>query len=455
MRSKRSKTRPPRVRVAKDGRRYIKTGKRRKYIKSDLRTNALIRFLIDKIVNKKRRRRKRKQKKVTSNFEELEADNRRVRKYQKLQEEEDKLEAEKLRLLLQSNQMGRITADQNALMIALNARPMALPPLPPGRPTKGVIQPPPLPSQPPPDSKARGQILPPPLPSQPPPKSKSNESKSDNLLARQLQQQLESDAKSNQIALQEAREAKEAESKKAKAARLDSELYKFLEVQYVETLRGILGRGYSRTNKKELIDTVSEGLTYDDKEEVLNSKTPIADMTVIFSKKPAKKKARKKIGQGSTGRGSTNTELQQALEKYDWFKGIYMSDFKNIPISQEPFGFIMNLDKEVDDGSHWVAVWIDPDESIEYYDSLADPPSRDFQKRIKRVVDKINPDVYLKFKYNKIKRQSDGSDLCGYHAMLFLLQRAKGLPWKFCSGYTDITDHQADKLRKKVSFGYI
>ena len=113
----------------------------------------------------------------------------------------------------------------------------------------------------------------------------------------------------------------------------------------------------------------------------------------------------------------------------------------------------MNLQPEGSPGSHWVAVFVSPekDRSVEYYDSYAGGPSKQFMKDIKGFVEKMSPGTYLKFKENRIKHQSRSSKRCGYHSCLFLMDRHKGIKFKDCSGYSDITsaEKRAKKLEKK------
>ena len=70
-------------------------------------------------------------------------------------------------------------------------------------------------------------------------------------------------------------------------------------------------------------------------------------------------------------------------------------------------------------------------------------------KDLKTLIDKINPDTYLKFKVNKIKQQSPSSNNCGFHAMGFLLDRFAGKEFKDCSGYSNIkeSEEKANKFR--------
>ena len=50
--------------------------------------------------------------------------------------------------------------------------------------------------------------------------------------------------------------------------------------------------------------------------------------------------------------------------------------------------FILNLDNSKGKGTHWVAVFIDPsfDRSLEYFDSFGKPPTENFMKNIKKLL---------------------------------------------------------------------
>jgi hypothetical protein len=167
-------------------------------------------------------------------------------------------------------------------------------------------------------------------------------------------------------------------------------------------------------------------------------------------------------GSGSTGEGLYNDQIEEIMNKYKakGFKGVYAIDEINkIPISDK-MGVVLNLDPSNKPGSHWVALYIDSkgDRSVEYYDSFGRDPPASLMKDLKQMIDKINPNVYLKFKINKIKQQSVSSDNCGFFAMQFLIDRFNGKPFKECSGYSEVAkgEKKAEKFKHKLEkFGYI
>jgi len=140
------------------------------------------------------------------------------------------------------------------------------------------------------------------------------------------------------------------------------------------------------------------------------------------------------------------------------FFGVIGSNEINTIPNQKRVGFVMNTDPNYKSGKHWVGVYIDArphgDQVLEYYDSFGDPPSDSFMKDIKNLIDKINPNVYLKFKINRIKHQSVSSENCGYFAMKFLMDRFNDKDWKDCSGYSDVlkSEKQINQFKKKFVF---
>lgn len=156
---------------------------------------------------------------------------------------------------------------------------------------------------------------------------------------------------------------------------------------------------------------------------------------------------------GLTGfgqKGLYNTQIQKIMkpfEKYG-FKGVVALDQIDILIPKikkgERMSFIMNLDKSNEPGSHWVAVYIDPEESLEYYDSFGENPPESFSKDILYLINQLKPAVYLKFKVNKIQDQSSSSKNCGFFAMKFLIDRYKGVPFKECTGFNNAKKGEKD-----------
>lgn len=165
-------------------------------------------------------------------------------------------------------------------------------------------------------------------------------------------------------------------------------------------------------------------------------------------------------GKKSTGDdGLYNVQMEKMMNKYPKFVGVFASDeLSRVPKNKNVFGFIMNTKpRKVTTGGHWVAVYIDAvkDMSVEYYDSFADSPSKQFLKDIKKIIDALKSNVYLKFKVNKIKDQNAKTRNCGWFAMRFLINRFKNIPFKDISGYSDTVKGEKNVKKLKAEFGYI
>ena len=90
------------------------------------------------------------------------------------------------------------------------------------------------------------------------------------------------------------------------------------------------------------------------------------------------------------------------------------------------------------------------DRSLEYFDSFGEPPTLDFMKNIKKVINVLDPETCLKFKVNKIKQQRVNSDTCGYFAMHFLMQRYAGVPFSKITKYNEMQKCVTNKSEEKI-----
>lgn len=107
----------------------------------------------------------------------------------------------------------------------------------------------------------------------------------------------------------------------------------------------------------------------------------------------------------------------EVLSKY--FGGVFAADkaFRNI--KSYPKAFIVNTDPSDEPGEHWLRVWFNNDESVEFYDSYAMPPryySKDIQRFVRRPILQDIPWAL----------QERDSRTCGDYALYFLMMRAKG-----------------------------
>lgn len=154
--------------------------------------------------------------------------------------------------------------------------------------------------------------------------------------------------------------------------------------------------------------------------------------------------------------------IMRPYKKYGWTRAICADEIPTLlPYVKKgkPLAFIINTDTSDGKGKHWQACYIDPkyDQSVEFFDSYAEPPSKRFMTDIKKIIDKMDPDNYLKFKENKVIQQSVNSNNCGFFCMKFLIDRMEGKPFKECTGFSQVAkgEKEIKKFKKKYGFGYI
>jgi len=129
----------------------------------------------------------------------------------------------------------------------------------------------------------------------------------------------------------------------------------------------------------------------------------------------------------------------------------------------KPAGFISNIDTSKQKGSHWVAVYIDPKSSLEYYDSFAEEMPKSMEPDVFKLADKIKTADFLKYKTNGVIQQDDKSANCGFFAMRFLIDRMdRGKSFVEATGYDKAiadkskeNEKQIERLKKMRPFSYL
>jgi Ulp1 protease family, C-terminal catalytic domain len=167
-------------------------------------------------------------------------------------------------------------------------------------------------------------------------------------------------------------------------------------------------------------------------------------------------------GEGGTqGTALYDTEMIQILAPYTAFAGCVMRDevallLDTMRAEKRPrFGFVFNLSKSTEEGTHWVACYIDllEDKEICFYNSFGDPCPPDIMKELKHFVDEWHLPYLVKFKSNRVVNQTDRSNRCGYHVAAFLETMFKGGSFKYATHF-DEEDAKKDEKRFKT-FGFI
>lgn len=164
----------------------------------------------------------------------------------------------------------------------------------------------------------------------------------------------------------------------------------------------------------------------------------------------------------SDGEGLYDYEINKVMNKFKppGYLGTFSIDelmkVKKLVKPHGRYSFILNLDKSSGPGSHWVSVLLDArkngSNTVEYYDPLADNPSERFNKDIMKVVQKLQPYQFMQFKINRIQRQKNTTDTCGWHSIKFILDRENGKKFKECTGYNDAIDGEKDIKKFKEKF---
>ena len=103
----------------------------------------------------------------------------------------------------------------------------------------------------------------------------------------------------------------------------------------------------------------------------------------------------------------------------------------------------------------------DKEGNVEYADSFADPPSKEFTKYLRPLINRFSPDRLLQFKINNVKKQNNLSNNCGYFAIKFIQDRYGGKDFKEATGFKIIEnslegEKQIKAFKKKLKqFTYI
>ena len=160
--------------------------------------------------------------------------------------------------------------------------------------------------------------------------------------------------------------------------------------------------------------------------------------------------------------GLSTLDISDIMMKY-WpiYRGTFAIDeFSHVPIkvSDGEVAMIINTQPHNMGGEHWTALYIDfPRAEINFYDSYARQPNMYFLHELDKLIDRANPSVYLKFKYNRVQQQpkSADSDTCGFHAMKFIIDRIRGKNWKDASGWSEVRKSEKQIKAMKHKYGYV
>lgn len=163
-----------------------------------------------------------------------------------------------------------------------------------------------------------------------------------------------------------------------------------------------------------------------------------------------------------------NDVMEQYMTKYKDFKffGALPLDFddleslgiknlnfnKLIDTGKTKLGFVFNLDKHTESGSHWNAAYADIiDGKVYFFDSYGTNPPPEIRKllrRIARFIKDYNPNINPIVDYNKVRHQWGGSE-CGVFSIYFILRMLDGTDfYKLIK--ENFKDEDVNKLRSVI-----
>ena len=101
------------------------------------------------------------------------------------------------------------------------------------------------------------------------------------------------------------------------------------------------------------------------------------------------------------------------------FLGVFASDQVPEKVETLPAALVVNTDPSNKPGTHWVAVYIDSNNSADYFDSYGLKPKIPSVLQLLEACDD--------WAYNGKQIQGYISSVCGHYSVYFLLQRANGM----------------------------
>lgn len=162
---------------------------------------------------------------------------------------------------------------------------------------------------------------------------------------------------------------------------------------------------------------------------------------------------------------TSDSQLNKIMSRYPDYLGTIAHN--EIPLllpkikERSRGAFIINTDPASKNGEHWQAVYFDArphgDSEIDFFDSYGDEPDSKLLHGLKLISEKLNANTFLKYKYNRIKLQSDRTSNCGWFCVQFLIDRFRGKPFKDATGFTDTVggERAVEEFKEQNGFGYL
>jgi len=115
------------------------------------------------------------------------------------------------------------------------------------------------------------------------------------------------------------------------------------------------------------------------------------------------------------------------------FLGVFAADQLTFNPSKRPSCLIANTDPANLPGQHWVAIYFDAHDNVEYFDSYGRHPSSAFASFMKKNAKRMH--VYEK------RLQSNDTFVCGMYCVYFLYYRVRGIKNMFSRFWQNFIDN--------------
>lgn len=115
--------------------------------------------------------------------------------------------------------------------------------------------------------------------------------------------------------------------------------------------------------------------------------------------------------------------LTHDLHAQRYFMGVFPSD-KVPKLQRFPAAIVINTDKHDESGTHWLALYMENKQTLEFYDSFGLPPET-YGEDIYRYVK-----TFKVVQWNILPLQSPTSNVCGQFCIYFVVKRCQGFCMK-------------------------
>lgn len=138
-----------------------------------------------------------------------------------------------------------------------------------------------------------------------------------------------------------------------------------------------------------------------------------------------------------------STQIETMMKNVPHFLGVFARD--NLPRPEYyPFSLISNTDLETENGTHWLAIFVDESGNGFYFDSYALQP---FYKEFQSFLKTFSPNGY---KWNRKELQCTTCVTCGEYCCCYIILRTAGYSHRnFLDIFSDNSEAN-DKIVKNL-----